>query len=258
MELENLLTQLGEKIGKSPTYLKGLYNTSKKVYDEQFGDSLTDDQKVHMALTKIGKKYGMEDNDIDIMISDKSDSDDEPIDFPIADFITELPAETPKGFTTTDDPNHGQSGSAWGRFLSTIPDPTKPSVEYEKTPSLLIELGPTYYLKLTDPADIPYSHEFEGKHGRYTKHAFKVTLIKVSDEALYSELYTKGEFAGQKAYIDGRNYTLWLDDKSVGYFRIFWEKITDDGMPDGRVFTYKYGKKANYNVFTYGLPKKKV
>ncbi len=246
MEIENVLNKLSEEVGKSPKYLKGLFNSSMKEYNDQFGDSLTDKSKNLMAITKIGKKYDLDKSVIEGLTTDVKDVEKLSAD---GDFSVD-------GFLATDDPNFNPAENTWERFLSTIPDPTKPKTSYVKVPSLIIELGPTYYIKLTNPKEVPFSKEFEGHYGKYMRHAFKITFVKVSDEDMYEQKYEKGDFAGQPAFVDGNNYTLWLDDKSVGFFRIFWNQITDDGIPDDRVFTYKYTKKGNYNVYTYKLPKK--
>ena len=124
--------------------------------------------------------------------------------------------------------------------------------DYEKIPSLNIEIGPTYYLKLIEPKKRPHAHEFDGTWGPYMKHAFDVILNKVSDGDLYDEVYDYGDFKGQKAFVDGQKYTLWLDDKAAGMFKMFWKKHTETGMPDDRDFTFKKGKdKRNRNIWTF-------
>jgi hypothetical protein len=249
MDIDSMLDKMSVDVDKSKTYLKGLYNTTKLELSEQFGEALSDERIVVMALGKVGKKYGLEKTDIDRYsdagetVGDLESDDDE--------------EETVSKLTITDDPNHGEGGDAWDRFLSTIPDPTTQNKTYEKTPSLKVELGPTYYLKMTPPIEPPYAHEFEGKFGPYTKYAFKVMLIKVSDADMYDVVYDYGDFIGKPAFVDGNNYTLWLDDKATGYMKLFWKRTTDDGKPDERIFTFKYTKKGTYNVWSFGLPKER-
>ena len=250
-----------KKTDKSWTYLKGLFNAANTEYADQFGDALPDEQRMLLALNKVGKKYGLEKTDMDKLIaSDKVTISAE--DKQLAADIEEMFEADESTLEITDDPNHGVeipdgSPASWKRFLAAIPDPSKPKTEYKKTPSLIVNIGPTYYLKMTDPkSPPPEGIEFDGTYGKYTKYPFKVTLIKVSDEEMYGVVYKGGNFEGELAFVDGQEYTIWLDEKSVGYYKIFWLSVTDDGIPDDRIFTYKFSKKGKYNVYTYREAKK--
>jgi len=96
----------------------------------------------------------------------------------------------------------------------------------------------------------------DGKYGPYTVWAFKITLVKLSDADLYDKVYEKGDFEGELAYVDGKDYTLWLNAKAREQFGLFWSKLTADGLPDDRVFKYKFSKSGKYNKYTFGLPKR--
>ena len=262
MDIENVLEKMSVEVDKSKTYLKGLFNTADTDYKEQFGDSLSDDRRIMMSLTKVGRKYGLQRQEIEYMADTgekpihKEDLD--PNETMVIDVDEDTLLKMSSKLEVTDDVNHGEGKSSWKRFLSTIPDPIKPRKDFVKIPSLIMEIGPTYYLKMTDlSTGPPDAIEQDGKWGPYTVYPLKVTLVKVSDEDLYDVKYETGEFKGKKAFVNDKDYTMWINDKSMGYFRLFWERTTTDGEPDDRVFTYKFGKKGKYNVYTYGLPKKR-
>lgn len=258
MDLDNILDKLSTKVDKAKTYLKGLYNKEKADLTDQFGDAIDDNRIMMLSLLRIGKKYGLDKSDVDKLTND-DDFDDIPsiTDDSIDDLIDdddytdmsdteEINIETPA--------NKSGNNDGWKKFLATIPDPMdKANIKYERTPSLIKELGATYYLKLTDPSKEPYTHEFTGKYGTYDMHAVKVTLVKVSDEDLYDVFYKDGDFKGQKAFQNDKNYTLWLDDKAMGFFKYFLNKHFDDIISENVVFTFKWTKKGNYNVWTFKL-----
>ncbi len=259
MDLKMVLNNFSEHTEKSTSYLKGLFNKNMKVYDEQFGDSLGKKTKQIMAFTKIGKQYGLEQDTIDGLLVDAEEDNTEEEDFDAEDF---LDADSPyvQFEDEEEEPDEPEEEKSWERFFSLIPDVDNSEKKYEKTPSLIIHIGPTYYLKMTNP-DIPPPDpiKFDGKFGEYYKVPIKVTLLRVSDEDLYGEVYEKGDFAGKPAFVDGAKYTLWLDsDKATPHFKMFWSKTTDDGLPDGRPFTYKFTKNGKYNVHTFKEAKKKV
>ena len=263
MEIDEIIENIAEKTGKSEAYLKGIFTKERKILIEQFGDAIEDDKIDMLAVIKLGKKYDITKSDIDGFGSKDEDASIYEEKYDIDEILEDLDVLDDEEDVIEKIKNGIENGkkindSDWGRFMKTIPDPVAiVTTNYERTPSIIIEIGPTYYLKLTYPKNpIPYSHEFDGKYGAYMKHAYKVTLVKVSDEDLYDVKYKEGEFKGKKAFINGQNYTLWLDDKAAGFFGIFWTKHTDDGLPDGRTFTFKKGFVKGRNVFTFRLPKK--
>lgn len=202
---------------------------------KQFGDALTDERKMSMALLKLGIKKERKIKEEEIMTKKTKE---ETLDLDDVSLDDEVP-ET----------------SGWKRFLSTIPDPSESETLYEKTANFELELGATYHFKLTDPNKEPFSMEKEGKWGPYTKHALKVTLLGVNDEDLLNKLFEYGEEKGALAYTIGRNYTLWIYQSSMEYMKAFWAQLTDDGLPDGRSFSYKETKKGKKNVYIYGESK---
>ena len=263
MNLNKILKEMGSRTDKSWTYLKGIFNTANSEYHDQFGDALADDKKMIMALIKVGKKYDLDRTDVEKIINNNIVKVSEE-DKKLAGEIEDMFVDEEDTLTITDDPNHGEvdvssgSPSAWKRFLKAIPDPEVPFTEFEKTPSLIVEIGPTFYLKMVDLENGPPDPvEMTGQWGPYDMYPFKVIFLKVSDEDLYDVQYKSGNFKGEDAYIKKRKYTFWINEKSLRQFRLFWEQITKDGVPDDRVFTYKFGKKGKYNVYTYGLPKKR-
>lgn len=270
MNIDLVLEKISDKVEKDKKYLKGLYNKEKAELIENFGSALTEERMDSLSLIRVGKKYGMTKADVDAIIEedvefDGSESNDEIADYLdnieeeedtfIADEIEVDKDESTKGYIELDDDDDlPDEGNAWKRFLDTVPVPEFKTKEYVRTPSIIIEIGPTYYFKLV-LGEEPHPHEFEGKYGTYTRTAFKVDLVKVSDEDLYSVKYERGDFEGELAFVNGKRYTLWLDEKAVGFFKLFWKKLTVDGLPDDRTFTFKKSKKGNYNVWKFGLPK---
>ena len=213
---------------------------------EQFGDALTDERKMSMAILKLSKKYNTKNN--------KNNKEEKSMAKPKKDDSKDLiELEVPESIG--DEKPRKSVDSDWGRFLSTIPPPSESEVEYEKTPSFEIELGATYHFRLTDPSKAPYSHEMDGKWGPYVKHAVKVTLLGVNDEDLLEKVFDYGDEKGELAYTIGRNYTLWITQNSMEYMAVFWSQVTDDGLPDNRAFTYKHTKKGKKNLFIYGESK---
>ena len=256
IDINKTLQEMEKKTEKSWTYLKGLFNAANSEYAETFGDSLPDENRIALSLNKVGKKYGLEKEDMEeLIISEEGIVSVE--DKQLAEDIEEMFEAEESTLEITDDPNHGDgSPDAWRRFLAAIPNPTKPKTDYKKTPSLIVNIGPTYYLKMTDPkTPPPEGIEFDGTYGKYIKYPLKVTLIKISDEEMYDVIYKGGNFEGELAFVDGQDYTIWLDEKSIGFYKLFWLSV-NDRVPDDRIFTYKIDKKGKYNVYTYKEAKK--
>lgn len=259
MELNEILKDMSKIVDKDSKYLKGLYTKNKNELTGQFGEAITDDRIMSLALAKVGKQYGMTQGDVDRLINGDEDEDD--LDFLDDDDENQLEYADESKLTIYDDVDDvpkpmGASGNfGWESVMEKVADPTiKKKGEYEKTPSLIIELGPTYYLKVDMSEDV-YQHSGEGKYGPYTSTAVKVFLIKLSDSDMYDMKYTKGDFAGQPAFVDGNRYTFWMYEKALGFFKLFWMKHTGLPIPDDRIFTFKHTKKAGKNVFQFGLPK---
>jgi hypothetical protein len=266
--VSNVIEKMAEKTGKSEAYLKGLFTTEKKLLNEQFGDSLTEDKIDMLALIKVGKRYDIKRVDIDAFMNGNSPEDSmvyDPIDDIIIDddliddisINDDMPVDDVIDKVKIAVKNGGKINEGiWVDFLATIPDPVViKKTDYERTPSLILEVGPTYYLKMADLHEPPHPHEFDGIHGLYTKTAFKVILLKVSDEELYEMNYKKGFFEGKPAFVDGQKYTLWLDEKAVKFYKLFWQKVSDNGLPDYREFTFKW-KKGKYNDWIFREVKK--
>lgn len=263
MDIDEILGNMSTMVEKDKKYLKGLYNKGKEELSEQFGDAISEERTMVLALTKVGKQYNMSKTEIDALVSgeepeeedfDLEFDDDEETIVGMTDDGEEI-LESIKIYDDIDDVPK-PSGNSWAEIMANVPDPFPDSkdVDYEKTPSLIVELGPTYYLKVDLTSD-PYPHEFDGKYGTYTKTAIKVFLQKVSDTDLYKVRYTKGDFAGKLAFVDGKKYTLWMDEKCLGMFKMFCMKHRGVPVPDASEFTFRYTKKANYNVWQFGKPK---
>lgn len=244
MEVDIVLERLSDKVGKSKRYLKGLFNLAKNDYNNKFADAVTEEQKILLSLVKVGKNYNLNKTDIEKLIDkkDEIEMEEDKIE-PQGDADIE-----PTGTETVT------KHDSWEKFFSTLPEPAKS--DNKKLPSLIIELGPRYYLKMVEPKQPPTTKEFDGQWGSYNKHVFKVLLVKVSDEDLYDIKYKGGNFKGELAFVDGQEYNLWLTDKACGYFKLFWKDKTDDGLPDDRIFTYKFTKNGKYNVHSFNEPKK--
>jgi len=252
MELNEILKDMSKIVDKDSKYLKGLYTKSKNELTEQFGEAITDDRIMSLALSKVGKQYGMAQGDVDRLINGDEEEDD-------LDFLDD--DKDDDGLTIYDDvedvpkPTGASGNFGWESVMQNVADPTiKRKGEFVKTPSLILELGPTYYLKVDMSEDV-YQHSGEGKYGPYTSTAVKVFLIKLSDSDMYDMKYTKGDFAGQPAFVNGNRYTFWMYEKALGFFKLFWMKHTGMPIPDDRIFTFKHTKKAGKNVFQFGLPK---
>lgn len=264
MDVDKILKKISLKTGETISDLKDLFNNAKSELEEQFGDALNEDRKDILALIRVGKGYDITKAQIDSMASDgMSDLDadiieafDIKLDDPLNDLIDEDGDKIDDmGFKTEKKNSVGRSG--WKDFMADIPEPSVNTEDYEKTPSLIVDLGCTYYIKINDLVNEPYEHEMDGTYGPYTVWAFKITLIKISDEDLYDNVYSKGDFEGKLMYVDGQNYTLWLNEKAREQFAVFWKKLTADGIPDDRVFAYKFSKRGKYNNYQFKLPKKR-
>lgn len=246
MGFEKAVEFLSVKSGKMPSYIKGLFTKHKNLLDEKFDDSLPEEKKVVMALKKIAKQYNLEIKEVEKCMSEE-DLENEYL-------MGEGEAEANQIEESEYVEEEGED--AWKRWRSTIPDPIKKGKDFVKLPALIIEIGPTYTMKLMNPKLAPFSKEFDGQYGKYTKHAIKVTLLNISDKAMYDMKYTKGDMTGKPAFVDGADYTLWMDDKCAGFYNIFWRKMVGDGMPDDRPFTYKFKKNGKYNVYEFKEAKK--
>lgn len=281
MDVDKILEKISVKIDKDKKYLKGLYNKAKKDLEDQFGDALNEDRLSMLSLIRVGKGYGIDKEQIDSMIADNVleedgffvgtvDSLPEDVLDEVDDIIVVDDDEIEQrkagivdyevddmGFELEKEPVEVAPSDSWKDFMDDIPEPTVYTDDFERMPSLIIDLGCTYYLKMTDLENAPHEHEFDGTWGPYTKWAFKVKLIKISDSELYDKKYERGEFKDKLAYIDGQNYTMWLNEKERQYYAMFWKKLTANGLPDDRVFTYKKSKPGKYNVYKFALPKKR-
>lgn len=276
IDITKVLLKISNKVDKDKKYLKGLFNKEKQTLLEQFGDALDDDRLDMLSLLRVGKRYGLDKSAIDSFIDDSDDlkavgpyipldKKDDDIDTLLEDIIDDevgvpdvIVADEEKVVNKmmVEIKEKGSiSEEIWKQVMETIPEPETIITEYERTPSLIVELGATYHLKM-DLTEPPYEHECDGQFGPYMKTAFKVYFDKVSDEELYDLKYKYGDYEGEIAYTKGRKYTLWLDDKAKQYWALFWKKINADGIPDNRVFTFKHTKKGKYNVFKFGLPKR--
>lgn len=261
MNLENSISKLSTEIDKSETYLKGLHTQEKNKLSEQFGDALPDSRIDELAFSKIAKKYEVDKNKINELINGDELTEEEYSEEENIDDLLDDDEDTLIEIDDVDDledPPEKETREAgfksWKEAFKGIPEPKtfkKNDGEYEKTPSLIVEIGPTYHLKVKTDEDV-YTGEFEGKYGKYNRTAFKVELVKVSDSALYDMKYTKGDFKGQPAFKNGRTYTIWMDDKCFGHFKMFWIKVRGEPVPDDRVFTFRKSKQGNYNVWTFG------
>jgi len=279
INITKVLTEVSGKVDKNQKYLKGLFNKEKQGLIEQFGESLDDDILDRLSLMRVGKRYNLTKDTIDIFIvnsmSDEdviipedgediitTDDDEDAIitdDEEDIDTILEGVVEEKKAIVNLVERDIEEKGeiseAVWGNFMESIPEPETIITEYERTPSLIVELGATYHLKM-DLTEHPFEHECDGQFGPYMKTAFKVFFDKVSDEELYDMKYKYGDYEGEPAYTKGRKYTLWLDDKAKGLWAQFWKRLNSNGLPDNRMFTFKHTKKGIYNDFRFGLPKK--
>ena len=77
MDIDKILVEMSGIVDKDKKYLKGLYNKESTNLTEQFGDALTEDRIITLALGKIGKQYGMTKTDVDNLISPVGDGDDD-------------------------------------------------------------------------------------------------------------------------------------------------------------------------------------
>lgn len=256
MDIDEILNKMSDIVEKDKKYLKGLYTKGLKELTEQFGNTLDKERISTLTLTKIGKQYNMTKDEVDKLVYGDIDSvivdDDDDLSF----LEDDNEDEGVKIYDDVDDVPKPTVNS-WDDYMEKVPDPlakARENSKYERTPSLIVELGPTYYLR-TDISETPFDHEFEGKYGPYINTAIKVWMDKVSDTDLYDVKYTKGDFAGKPAFVNGQKYTLWMDEKCMGFFKLFWMKHRGVPVPDDRVFTFKHTKKGNYNVWQFGIPK---
>jgi hypothetical protein len=205
----------------------------------------------------------MSKTDVDTLINGKEDEaeelddmfEDDDIDMgDVVEDDDDMGVDTEKK-VSDDLPDSVSDG--WARVMANVPDPlakAKENSQYENVPTLIVEFGPTYYLSI-DLTDEPHTREFEGKYGTYESTAMKVFLEKVSDDELYDLIFDKGDYAGELRYINGKKYTLWLDEKAMGFFKLFWMKHRGVPVPDDRTFTYRKSKSGKYNNHTFKLPK---
>lgn len=209
-----------------------IYNKYYKQKKEELGEiGLPEDQIVNIALVLTGKKYGINQNDIEKIINE----------------VNDMELENEEITTATND---------WDNFLEAIPEPPTEeellsgSVKSDKEyyDGLVVQFGAFYKFKFIEPKELP--DEWEGKYG--PMYIFPIKLLDVRPKEMFDEIHTKKkEKIGEPLYEKGNNYALFLGASALGYFKKFWKGKTENGRPDGRTITYRKKKVGKYTVHEF-------
>lgn len=291
MDTDDILQQMADLVGKRKGDLKRTFNAlEKKKKDEGVADVTSEDIFLRLVLLGVCNKYGILKEQLDIILEgevsedepedeleeeseiDFDDLEDEDEEIGLEELEEELnddedddldEDEDENGFAEFDsfdevDEMFEEGPQTWEEIFTSTPDPEDNKNSFEKIPNLLIMPNAEYYLKIKDTDELPYKHEGIGEYDNkpYTSRAIDVTLKKVSPQKHYREKYDSGDFRGQKCYINGNTYKLWLSESAWGWFVKFWIGL-GLSAPDKRIFIYEKVKKPKVTNHYFTSYKKK-
>lgn len=289
MDIKNILAEIAEKIGKRKGDLTRSYNAIlKKKTEEGIAEFIPEENLQRLVLIGVSSKYKFSIEDLDSVIlgnaveeeeevdleaeleeldlEEELDEDilgDEEVEFEEDDVVEfeEDNGEFDIEFEEDDDDNdYGLEPrqNSWEDIFANTPEPKEGEGDYERLESLSIISGTTYYLKLVDPTEAPYTYEGIGKDDKaYTSKAMDVQLLKVSPKSRYGERYEKGDNRGKKCFTNKKKYKLWMSETAFKWFAKFWRDEVGRKSPDSRVWTFEQLKKENSTKYYFGEYSKK-
>lgn len=235
--IENILELLKNRTKQQKYDIKQSYESVKKEIEAKFdGIPLPKEHIQQLILYGVGERYDVPKNEINQMIT-------------ASEIAQELENEEKQEEVDNMNDIPESSGSKWKEFLSDLERPERSKKQYKKFPSLVKQYGIRYTMKLTNPSKLPF--KLYHKKEDYNSFKFEVELIGIEPEYKYDEVYDKGDNKGDKMYVDGQEYALWLHDKEFWAFVDFWERVTSDGERDGREFTYEKISRGKYTDYIF-------
>lgn len=295
MDIENILKEIAETIGKRKGDLTRSYNAIfKKKVAEGIAEFIPEENLQRLVLIGVSAKYKFAIDDLDKVIAnhpaeeeetteentiedleeeleeveedlDIDDSDEvefEEEDDGEFDDLESLDGDSEIEFEEDDD-DYGLETreGTWEDIFESTPEPKEGEGDYERLDSLTIITGTTYYLKLVDASEVPYKHEGIGTLGKnkgkpYTSRAMDVILLKVTPKSRYNERFEKGDNRGKKCFINKKKYKLWMSETAFKWFAKFWRDEVGRKAPDGRIWTFEQLKKENVTKYYFGEYKK--
>lgn len=236
MNTDIIVGHLARISKKEPNEILKSYQAEYERKTEEFKDiDIPKDQIEQMAFMIVGKQLNISEPDISsIFIAVEIEED----------FQSE--ANNKGNEVKTMDEKAPSKAKSFKEFTRGI-EKTIPETNYKKRPSLIVQDGARYRMKLLDPTKIPFEYD----NGEYTSYVFDIELISVEPEYMYDEVYEKGDKKGDKLYTNGEEYSLWLWEKPFWSFVDFWETLTDDDNPDDREFIYYKKSKGNTKDFIF-------
>jgi len=271
MDLDKKLLELCEVLGKETAYkgiLKRTYNeiVKQKAEEGLTADILNEDDFQKLILYEVCNKYEIR-NAADIINNDDIGEaiigDEDFIDIKDIEMDVDDKKAMDEILEMAQDPMETEDDDSWKSIFKTTPAPKKFSSEGSQykdyAPSFTIIDRVTYRLKVTDPSKSPAPYNGTDKWGKqFEKFIIGVTLLGISDETLYKEVFEKGERRGEPLYKKNKEYALFLN-KEKG-FPEFVQAFKEVGLnkPSSQPFYLKRfkqtSKKGNkYNVFKFAV-----
>jgi len=277
MDIDKILTDMATSLGKRKGDLKRSYNSlKKKKTEEGISEFVPEENFERLLLIGVSSKYNLKTDQLDAIIDSitEHEAEDEieleelqeeldAVDDLEIDLEEDFPDEDELEFedepedideiTFDEDDEVEEEAGSWEDIFASTPEPKEGTSDFERLPSLTIISGTTYYLKLVDPKELPYTHKGTGKDGKdYTSKAMDVLLIKVTPKTRYRERYEQGDDRGKKCFVDGLKYKLWMSETAFTWFAQFWQEDVGRKSPDGRIWTFEQIKKAKVTKYYFG------
>ena len=236
MDIEAVIKHLSELSSKKEDEISKSFEAEFERKDEEFKTiDIPRDQITQMAFIVVGKQLNISEADMSsIFIAVEIEED----------FQSE--ANNKVNEVKIMDEKAPSKAKSFKDFVKGV-EKTIPETNYKKRPSLIVQDGARYRMKLLDPSKIPFEYD----NGEYTSYVFDIELISVEPAYMYDEVYEKGDKKGDKLYVNGEEYSLWLWEKPFWAFVDFWETLTDDDNPDDREFIYYKKSRGNVKDFIF-------
>ena len=256
MNVDDVLKELAESIGKRKTDLKKTFNSILKKKREEDGleEILGEDGFNHLGLLGTCKRY---DIDPDVLEELMSKPEAEEIEEETEEEIEEVQKviNTEVKIPPKNKIGEMKMSDDWKDVLNSAKDPTVFSGEgeesqFEKLPSFKPLINVKYHVRLANPSKAPNKIERTGDWGPYKTYPTDIVLVKILSDL-------------DKVHEEGKKYVFWMNAamndedmvKEFDHFAKFW--MTLGTAPDGRVFEVlktqaKSKKGRNYNVWRFG------
>jgi len=268
MDIDNVLVDIADLIGKEPSYKGTLKRSYNAIYKEKEIEGMKDIVKIEddfqkIVLLGIGNKYNVSPDDINRLIG-RSETVEELLDDDIEELFDDEPEEDGTKFYDSEEEIEEDykpdSDDDWKTVFKKTKKPSADgsSGEFKKYPRLTLLDNITYKLRLVDPIpDKPRMWSGTSKHGEYTLVFLDVVLIDISDKSLYEEVFSEGDFKGDALFKKGRQHSLALSkERGFPEFVALFRDTLGLPKPDKTAFTLKKSKGKSkkgyqYNIFTF-------